>query len=107
MIYSLANARLAYGSGKTKRGRDGERGGREGPFPRPLPLREGVPAGRDESAWVGECLGGDGLAPSPKGEGWGEVALCFELESKHAYQEYCHRTTSHQRKTRARQRTAS
>ena len=44
-----------------------------GPFPRPLPLREGVPAGRDESAWGGECLGGDGFAPSPLGEGWGEV----------------------------------
>jgi hypothetical protein len=35
-------------------------------------------------------LDGDGLAPSPSGEGWGEVALCFELESQHAYQEHCY-----------------
>ena len=63
-------------------------GGGKGPFPRPLPLREGVPAGRDESAWVVSALGGGGFAPSPLGEGWGEVALCFELESQHADQEH-------------------
>jgi hypothetical protein len=49
------------------------KGGGKGPFPRPLPLREGVPAGLDDSLWVGECPGGDGLTPSPLGEGWGEV----------------------------------
>jgi very-short-patch-repair endonuclease len=52
-------------------------------------------------------LGGEGLTPSPLGEGWGEVALCFELESQHAYQEYCYRSNSHQSKTGTRKRTAS
>ena len=37
---------------------------------------------------LASVLGGDGLTPSPLGEGWGEVALCFELESKHAYQKH-------------------
>jgi len=32
-----------------------------------------VPAGPDDSLWVGEYLGGDGLTPSPLGEGRGEV----------------------------------
>jgi len=52
-------------------------------------------------------LAGKVLTPSPKGEGWGEVALCFELESKHADQEYCHRTTSHKSKTGMRKRVTA
>ena len=47
-----------------------------------------MPADWDESAWVVSVLSGDGLTPSSLGEGWGEVALCFELESQHADQEH-------------------
>ena len=39
--------------------------GRERPFPRPLPFREGVPAGRDEFRWLVNTLDGEGFAPSP------------------------------------------
>lgn len=35
--------------------------------------REGVPAGEDDFRWVDAAFDGKMTAPSPLGEGWGEV----------------------------------
>jgi hypothetical protein len=43
------------------------------PIPRPLPRREGVPAVEMTLHGLVSALGGEGFAPSPLGEGWGEV----------------------------------